>query len=229
MNTPSSLKKAFDLAASTYDQARRQLIPCFDDFYGTALRLMPFAPQDQFRVLDLGAGTGLLSQMVADKYPRAAITLMDISDEMLDKARQRFAGREGRFKFVVSDYSQVLSGQFDVIVSALSIHHLTDGQKAGLFRNLFALLPVGGVFINADQVLGSSPAIEQAYRQTWLQQVGDSGVSAEELAAALERMKEDRMAPLQAQMDWLQEAGFGVVHCWYKNFSFVVYSGIRMP
>lgn len=60
-----SIKNAFDMAAKDYDQARKQLIPCFDDFYGTALELIPFETKDRINVLDLGAGTGLFSSLVA--------------------------------------------------------------------------------------------------------------------------------------------------------------------
>lgn len=220
-----AVKEAFDVSAHTYDQARRQLIPCFDDFYSTSLALIPYDLQDSFRVLDLGAGTGLLSLFVSEQFPNARITLMDISEAMLAKARERFSDAVERFEFITADYSEQLSGKFDVVVSALSIHHLTDDLKAKLFQRIYDVLPKGGIFINADQVLGTSPEIEVIYRKTWIQQVQSCGVSNIDLNAALERMKEDKMSPLDTQLDWLRQAGFEAVNCWYKNYSFVVFSG----
>ncbi|HIJ91744.1 MAG: methyltransferase domain-containing protein [Desulfobulbaceae bacterium] len=221
----TAVKTVFDEAAKTYDRARRQLIPCFDDFYGTALELIPHQRQENFRVLDLGAGTGLLSYLVAKKFTKARITMVDISQEMLGKARERFAGMEDRLKFVVGDYADGLAGEFDVVVSALSIHHLTDTQKIKLFESIFNALPEGGTFINADQVLGPTPEIEQAYQETWLRQVRERGVSDADLDSALERMQADRMAPLDSQLNWLQEAGFSSPHCWYQHHRFAVFSG----
>lgn len=218
------VKTAFDEAAQTYDRARRQLIPCFDDFYGTALALIPPQPQANFRVLDLGAGTGLLSFLVARKFPLARITLLDISPEMLGKARERFAGLEERLEFVAGDYADGFAGQFDVVISALSIHHLTDPQKIRLFKNIYEALPDGGIFINADQILGPTSPIEQVYHETWLRQIQNLGVSDADLNAALERMKADKMAPLDSQLDWLQQAGFSPVHCWYQHYRFAVFS-----
>jgi tRNA (cmo5U34)-methyltransferase len=61
----------------------------------------------------------------------------------------------------------------------------------------------------------------------WLKQVQENGVDKSELAAALERMKEDKMSPLSSQLQWLKEAGFKEVNCWYKNYSFAVYSGSK--
>lgn len=53
-----SVKQAFDRHARDYDSERRQLIPGFDDFYGAALALIPFQPEERFRVLDLGGRYG---------------------------------------------------------------------------------------------------------------------------------------------------------------------------
>ena len=45
--------RVFESTAGTYEDARRRLIPCFDEFYGTAVRLLP---ETTGHVLDLGAG-----------------------------------------------------------------------------------------------------------------------------------------------------------------------------
>ena len=99
-----SIKSVFDKAAQSYDQARRQLVPCFDDLYGTALDLIPFATDSAIRVLDLGAGTGLLSAFIAETFPHAHLTLVDISEGMLDQARKRFSGDVARFDFRALDH-----------------------------------------------------------------------------------------------------------------------------
>ncbi|HJQ29252.1 MAG TPA: hypothetical protein VJ827_07905, partial [Rubrobacter sp.] len=61
-----SVGALFDSAAEDYDRARRQLVPGLDRFYGAVLESVPFATDEEIRVLDLGAGTGLLSAMVAE-------------------------------------------------------------------------------------------------------------------------------------------------------------------
>lgn len=221
-----SVKQAFDRHAKDYDSERRQLIPGFDDFYGAALALIPFQPRERFRVLDLGAGTGLFTYLVAQRYPDAEFTLYDISDKMLAEAKKRFSGSRTKVAYAVRDYSrETIGGRFDLVISALSIHHVPHAVKEDLFRRLFACIADGGMFINADQVMGETPFIEKVYRSTWLKQIRANGVTDAMLAAALERMKEDRMSTLSDQLGWLRKAGFSDVNCWYRNFSLVVYSG----
>ena len=221
-----SIKGAFDKAAKEYDATRKQLIPCFDDFYGTALEIITLLDNAPKKVLDLGAGTGLFASLVAQCYPNAEFTLYDLSDAMLEQAQQRFADVDTQIAYVVKDYAaEPIDGHYDLIISALSIHHLSDAQKEALFHKLFLSLNDNGLFINADQVLGETPAIDKIYRELWLQQIKANGVSDTTLASALERMKEDKMSTLSQQLSWLQNAGFSDVNCWYKSLSFAVYSG----
>jgi tRNA (cmo5U34)-methyltransferase len=220
-----SVDAPFDEAAG-YDRARRQLVPDLDGFYGAALQSVPFGRDARIRVLDLGAGTGLLSSMVAERFPRSRVTLVDLSVEMLRVARRRFVGEPGRFEFRNMDYARKpLPLGYDLVVSALSIHHLTNGDKKELFERIHDALADGGYFVNADQVQGETPEEETSYREWWLRRVREAGVSDGDLDAALSRMRADRNATLRAQLGWLVEAGFGVVRCAYSEHRFAVYGG----
>lgn len=223
-----SIKAVFDQYASQYDGSRRKLIPCFADFYRTAREIIPFAHEEKLTILDLGAGTGLLTSMIAADFVKARFVLMDISEGMLDKARKRLGGSANEFTYMVADYSRMpslLGGPFDLIMSSLSIHHLDQQQKQELFGKVYAHLAPGGMFVNADQVLGETAEIDRIYRQKWLGQVKANGATDLELQGALVRMKEDRMSTLSWQLASLQDAGFHHVNCWYQYYSFAVYSG----
>lgn len=222
-----NLGRLFDEAAGDYDRARKRLVPCFEELYGTVLEVIREDREEEFRVLDLGAGTGLLDAMVAGAFPGARITLVDFSEKMLNVARDRLADEpEGRFEFRLMDYAtEPLPGEYEVVVSALSIHHLEDADKKRVFREVYRSLSDGGVFINADQVLGESPEVEEAHHETWLRQARERGASEEDLASALARMEEDKSSTLRAQLGWMRDAGFASVGCRYENDRFAVYSG----
>lgn len=219
------IKALFDIAAQDYDRTRPQYIPCFDEFYNTALELIPYGRQTCIKVLDIGAGTGLLSGLVVTAFPHAAITLADISSEMLSKAKERFAANPNIEYLVLDFVDEPIVGEFDVVISALALHHTPQDKLKSVFQKIFGALRNGGCFINADQTLGTTPENEEKYVQAWLNGVKAKGCTNRDIEIAIERMKADRTTTLQNQLNWLSEAGFIHVDCWYKNYRFVVYSG----
>ncbi len=229
-NSHEAVRNAFNDDALIYDRSRRQMVPCFDELYGIAAGLIPFEANQPFEVLDLGAGTGVLSQFIAAKFPHAKILLADIAPEMLKLAQERFAraGREvdSRMRYLILDHGQdPIPGRFDAIVSGLSIHHLEHEEKRALFARIYAALPAGGIFINAEVILGETDEIEQRANQDWMAAAREAGASESDLAAAIERQRHDRCATLDAQMSWLRETGFRDVAAAYRNLIFAVYSG----
>ncbi|MGF9696885.1 class I SAM-dependent methyltransferase [Paenibacillus sp. MABNR03] len=218
----SSVKHLFDKVAQDYDMQRKQLIPCFNDFYGIALDLME-SSKDSPHILDLGAGTGLLSGMVLQKYPNARLTLMDISEKMLEMARRRFADTD-QVQYVVGDYTKrAFTSSYDMIISSLSIHHLTHADKKNVFGTVYKMLEPGGLFINADQVQGRTPKTDAYYRERWLDAIHESGLSDEAISDSIQRRKVDINAKLEDQLLWLEEAGFSVADCMYKYLDFAVF------
>lgn len=218
--------RSFTVAAGEYDATRRQLIPCFDGFYGTALDALSLAGDDVGRVLDLGAGTGLLSGMVRAALPEAELTLLDGSAAMLEGARAR-VGSE-RATYVVGDLRDALPvGPFDAVVSSLAIHHLDDEGKRSVYARVLDVLRPGGAFVHAEQVLGPTPALEERYWATWLRDVRASGIAEEQLQASVDRQALDRHAPLEPQLAWLRELGYADVDCLFKDGRFAVMVGRR--
>lgn len=210
---------------ATYDEARRRLVPCFDAFYGTVAELVRrTSPSAAPRVLDLGAGTGLLSEQVLSKVKPASLTLLDGSAEMLAKARQRLAGFSPTV--VVASFSQPLpAGPFDVVMSALAIHHLDDAAKRDLFARLRRSLVPGGLFVNAEQVLGRTAEEQGLHETIHLDAARSLGSTEAELNEGRERMKLDRCATLSDQVRWLTEAGFADAGVYFQWFRFAVYAG----
>ncbi len=222
----TGVAEAFSAHAGDYDRLRRALVPCFDRFYGTAVELVALAVPPDARVVDLGAGTGLLSALVIERLPRASLHLVDVAEGMLEQARWRLAGRQVSFE--VADYAAApLGGPWDAVMSGLSIHHLEDAAKRELLRRINQALRPGGVFVNAEQVVASSPALAAREHAMWRREALAHGASAADVMAAEARMRHDRCATLEAQLQWLREAGFRDVDCAFKHWRFAVYSGSR--
>jgi tRNA (cmo5U34)-methyltransferase len=225
METLQEIQHQFNAISAKYDQQRRFLIPCFEDFYITALTLSNEVATVQ-NILDVGAGTGLMSAFFQEKYPEAKITLVDISKDMLKKAEERFEGNEN-ISFLNADFATVdfPENHYDVVVSGLAIHHLPNELKQQLFGKIAKTLKTGGWFINADQVLGATALAEKVYTENWKNHVQQSPyLTEEEKLSAFDRIKVDIMAPLNDQLKWLEEAGLKNANCYYQYYNFVVFA-----
>ena len=220
----STTQAIFDITAPTYDADRAKLIPCYDAFHRRATDLIPAGAT---HILDLGAGTGILTTFVRTWYPAAHIHLMDFSAPMIDLARKRLAA-DTNVGFEVADYTSAPLGEnYDAIVSALSIHHLEHPAKKALFAKIFAALRPGGVFVNAEQVAGPTAALDAVYKSLWLQQVREAGATPQQIADSLYRQQDDRCASVEDQLHWMREAGFTDADCWFKDNRFAVLAGTR--
>src|SRR5262249_18368072 len=129
--------------------------------YGHVLRMLLREPR---RVLDLGAGTGLLSRMVAEAHPEARLVLVDGAAEMLEHAERALGDRIEATH--VQDLADPLpEGPFDAVVSAFALHHVEAPVKAALYARTFEVLAPGAPLVNGEQVAGPPPELDALYRR----------------------------------------------------------------
>lgn len=216
------IRDAFDTIAQEYDAQRVHIIPDLHQYYGAAV-WAAVTKDPHPDILDIGAGTGLLSALVLEKFPGASLTLLDISENMLAVARQRFSHLD-TVRYMVRDYSRSpLGGPYDLVFSALSIHHLSSDDKQKLFHVIFAALKPGGMFINADQADGETPLFRKMYLDYWDNFLKMGPLGEKERQEILKRRDTlDRNETLSSQLRWLQECGFPDVDVVYKNRTFIV-------
>jgi tRNA (cmo5U34)-methyltransferase len=108
---------------------------------------------DARRVLELGTGSGVTSRRVLERHPHAQLTGVDSSEHMLAAANLPAADLR------LQDLRETLpEGPFDLVFSALAVHHLAAPAKADLFARVAAVLAPGGRFVLADVVVPEDPA-----------------------------------------------------------------------
>lgn len=222
-----NIQEQFDLIAEEYDANRRKFIPCFDDYYISTTAFIAANIQKPQRILDLGAGTGLLSYYWYQHFPDSSYVLVDIAAEMLKVAGRRFAGMENVSCRVMDYTGEFPEGNFDVIVSALSIHHLENSEKQRLFRRIYEKLPDGGLFVNYDQFCAGQENMDIWFDTYWERQLAVSGLTENDLALWKERRKLDRECSLEEETQMLRSCGFRAVNCVYSCQKFSVIAAIK--
>lgn len=215
----NDIQQQFDLIARQYDEGRKCFIPCFDDYYNRSVSMLENLKPDVSSIVDLGAGTGLLTQELYKLYPQARFTLIDISEEMLEVARKRFRGLDN-FAYKVADYSHIDLKGGDFICSALSIHHLEDSEKFQLYKAVYEVLSQGGVFVNLDQFCAESPLVNEAWNAWWMNYIDHSGITPEAKAKWIDRNKLDREISIPHTIEFLTKVGFNQVDCIYQFMKF---------
>ena len=217
--------RAFDAHAGDYDALRRRLIPVFDEFYEAAIGALSLAARPVRRVLDVGAGTGLLSELVHRALPAAELALLDGSPAMLAAARARLGHTA---TYLEQDFADELpAGPWDAVVSALAIHHVEDAGKRALFAQIHEHLVPGGVFVNAEHVAGPTARLDAHYAAWHRARCAALGTTAAEWAAAEKRMSFDHLATVEDQLAWLRDAGFGGADCLFKHHVFAVIVAVK--
>lgn len=211
----------FNKIAKDYDNQRKNLIPIFDDFYGIAIESIEINIENP-KVLEIGAGTGLFSEMFLNKCPDAKMDLVDLSENMLNIAKQRFSDN-CNLNFILKDILDFSpSGKYDVVISSLAIHHLeTDDQKRS-YNKIFNWLENDGIFVNAEMIAGESEFSNKIYEKWIVKKAENNDLDDEAKSAAIERLKLDKKVPISTHLNWLENAGFSSADCFYKAYCFGV-------
>jgi tRNA (cmo5U34)-methyltransferase len=143
------------------------------------------AGSDAARVLELGTGTGETALRVKAGQPAADWVGIDASEAMLRRAQERLPDADLRLQRLEDELP---SGPFDLVVSALAVHHLDGAGKRDLFARVAGVLKSGGSFVLGDVVVpadGQTGPIEI----DWVMDLPDS---------------------VEDQLAWLRDAGFEV-------------------
>jgi tRNA (cmo5U34)-methyltransferase len=182
------------------------------------------------RALDVGCGGGNYALKLLQKFPGLELTLLDLSESMLVRARERaIAAGASSVETVQSDIrSFSTTGRYDVIVASAVLHHLRgDEEWRQVFRLLYEALEPGGSLWIFDLLEHDIPAVEELM----LKRHGDhllaiGGESYREQIFTRIR-EDDTPRSLQFQLDLLREAGFKRIDVLHKNARFAAFGAVK--
>jgi tRNA (cmo5U34)-methyltransferase len=177
---------------ATYAEWVRHEIPYYDDLQEAIADASAAVPATA--ILDLGTGTGETLARVVPRHPAARVVGVDESAGMLAVARDRLVDYDVTLE--VADLLHPLpAGPFDLVVSALAIHHLDGPGKAKLFARIATVLRPGGRFVLGDVILpADQESVVIPLTEGW-----------------------DKPSTVADQLGWLEDAGFEAVVVWQAD------------
>lgn len=207
------MRRHLHVEVEAYDASIRQFIPHYETMLAVAARHV--AASSPATVVDLGAGTGALSEAVLRHCPGCHVELIDADGEMLDRARQRLQPYASRVRFSERAFQGDLP-RCDAVMASLALHHVaTLADKQAVYAAIHAALGPRGTFVNADANMPVNPEHRAADYATWAAHMVASGIPE---ARAWQHFREwaddDTYLPLEDELDALHAVGFEPARAW---------------
>jgi SAM-dependent methyltransferase len=205
------------------------------------------------RIIDLGCGTGTLTQAILEAFPSCRVRGVDLDESLLALAKARLRGFGDRVELVCQDLRDAAwfgrsRVRFCAAVSATALHWLSPENLAKLYRSLASIVKPGGVFLNADHAASGNAQIQAQWKRrrdaavqsfpdrnadTWsgffkayAEAIGaDPGTIGENAVGPWEGVEEGM--PLAWHFDRLREAGFVEPDCFWRCDCDAVYGALR--
>lgn len=232
-----------EVDSQMYQKLAPVAVPARSEQIAALLTLLPFAPAESFRAVELGCGEGILSFALLDCFPRAELISLDGSEAMRTQARARLAPFGARvsvkhFDLAAPDWLPQVEGA-DCVVSSLCLHHLDGMQKQVLFGALHDCLSSAGVLLIADLVAPQRPEARRLFAATWDRAAKAQALTETGSIDLFDLFIEtewnyyefddpvDTPSPLVDQLLWLKEAGFAVVDCFWLRAGHAIYGGYK--
>jgi len=221
-----AVREQFEQRAFDYDGLIPRLIPRYHEQHDLILQLIPFETNANIKVLDLGAGTGILSALILEAFPQAKVLAFDMAENMLKICQTNLSAFQERLTLQQGNFSEDDFGNgYDLVVSSLAIHHLDGARKKTLFKKLFQSMNSGGILLIRDIVTGGTPRLTEQYEQLWRQYMKDSG--EDDKIWFQKYLEEDIPSSMEEQTKWLAESGFADVGCHWRYLNFAIFGGVK--
>lgn len=208
-----SVRRHLRLEIDAYDETIRRFIPAYETMLAVAADAVAAVGPDL--VVDLGSGTGALSEVLLGRPRVGVVELLDVDSEMMDQARRRLRRFGERVRFTLRSYDEPFQ-PCDAFAASLSLHHVaTLEAKSALYSRVFEALRPGGVFVNADANMPTDRTERDRLFRYWADHLVASGISEDRAWRHFDEWaEEDTYLPLDAELEALAQLGFEADRVW---------------
>jgi len=213
-----SVAKHLNIKLSEYDRSIRTFIPNYEEMLAEVAKTASLIGKRQPTIIDLGIGTGGLSQRCLAVMPQVNIYGIDADPDILELARRRLSRKiKGRFNLAYGSFLETPFPRCDAIVATLALHHVASIKtKQKLYAKCFRALHSGGMLVNGDCFLAEHSRLAQRDMENWEAHMRRSYSAIEVKNFLAVWKKEDTYFPLRKEMQMLTSVGFQVEVVWRR-------------
>ena len=220
------------------------LVPGREEIERTMLDLVPAVHEEPFLGVEVGTGTGWLSQAVLREFSGARMVGLDGSPVMLRRAGELLApyGERAELRlFRLENLSWIEElPPVRVFLSSLVLHHLDGAGKRKLFARLFSCLEPGGALLFADVMQPRTDHARRQYSVAWEEEIGRRSLEIHGDARAYEFFRGERWnmyeypdpmdkpSTVADQLRWIEEAGFEGVDVFWARAGHALLGGYKL-
>ena len=215
----------FNNTVQNYENDIEKIVTDHEAFFNQAVSLVPDGEID---ILELGSGTGYLTEKILEKNPGVSITCIDMTPEMIDVAMKK-KNLEG-VEFILGDFREKWPDKkFDLIISTLCFHHLPDEDREDIIRKVRDSLKDNGIFVNGDVFKAGDSILDEMLNERWEKAMIKNGLSAEQASGMINKRKDAAkfIDTTEGLKEKLLNAGFEKVFCFYSHDIYGVFAAFK--
>ena len=218
------VQEHFEQQVREYEKLMIRLVPYYKEQHEIIQSLLPDDIHKEYRVLDLGCGDGILSELILKRLPNASVVGFDITDGMLESFKNKISKITSNFKTIRGDYKTESFGTgYDIIVSGMTLHHLTFNERQIFYSKLFESMNTKGVYISNDIIVDEDPKVKEEQYSFWKSFMESNGEDPEFWYS--KHMEKDHPVTISQQLEWLRLSGFSEVACYWRFCNFCITRG----
>ena len=210
-----SVRSHLRLEIDAYDETIRRFIPGYEEGLARIARVV--AAIRPALVLDLGAGTGALAEVLLEHDGVETVEAIDVDPEMLERARIRLKRFGSRARFRERSFEAPLP-PCDAVAASLALHHIPlMERKLVMYEHIYRALRPGGVFVTTDVTMTADPNERERCYRIWTAHLVSCGIHEKRAREHFDEWaSEDTYFPVEEELAAMRETGF-VTECTWQD------------
>ena len=209
-----------------YENLMERLVPQYRKQHEIIYELLPETSEKKLRVLDLGCGSGVLSQLVLEKLPNAFVVGYDFTPKMFQAYEKNLSEYRGRYELILGDYLiDPIGSNYDIVIAGLTLQHLTWGERKDFYKLVYSILSPTGSFILNDIIIDEDWDTRKVQYKSWLKFIAANGEDPEFWLD--KHLSKDYPITLADHFQWLEEAGFSKTDCYWRYHNFAITMAVK--